>query len=161
MYKRLVKPRSTSFFLLGIRGVGKSTWFRQVLPDAVLIDLLDEVMYHDLLVDIGLFRNLVSKSKRGDWVVVDEIQRIPGLLNKVHRLIEDQGIRFALNGSSERKLKMASTNPLVGRASVVSMFPFVPDELGEDLNLETVLQFGSIPVVWNSVNRRHRLLVTG
>lgn len=140
--------------------MGKSTWVRQVLPDAVLIDLLNEVMYDDLLVDIGLFRNLVSKSKRGDWVVVDEIQRIPGLLNKVHRLIEDQGIRFALIGSSARKLKTASTNPLVERAFVVSMFPFEPDELGEDFNLETVLQFGSIPVVWNSVNRRRTLLAS-
>ncbi len=157
MYKRLVKSRSASFFLLGIRGVGKSTWVRQVLPDAVLIDLLDEVMYHDLLVDIGLFRNLVSKSKRGDWVVVDEIQRIPRLLNEVHRLIEDQGIHFALIGSSARKLKMASTNLLAGRTSVISMFPFVPHELGEDFNLETVLQFGSIPVVWNSTNRRETL----
>ena len=157
MYKRLVNSRSASFFLLGIRGVGKSTWVRQVLPDAVLIDLLDEVMYHDLLVDIGLFRNLVSKSKRGDWVVVDEIQRIPRLLNEVHRLIEDQGIHFALIGSSARKLKMASTNLLAGRASVISMFPFVPHELGEDFDLETVLQFGSIPVVWNSANRRETL----
>lgn len=157
MYKRLAKSRSASFFLLGIRGVGKSTWVRQILPDAVLIDLLDEVMYHDLLVDIGLFRNLVSKSKRGDWVVVDEIQRIPRLLNEVHRLIEDQGIRFALVGSSARKLKMASTNLLAGRASVVSMFPLVPHELGEDFNLETVLQFGSIPVVWNSANRQETL----
>lgn len=114
-------------------------------------------MYHDLLVDIGLFRNLVSKSKRGDWVVVDEIQRIPRLLNEVHRLIEDQGTRFALIGSSARKLKMASTNPLAGRASVVSMFPLVPQELGEDFSLETVLQYGSIPVVWNSENRREAL----
>lgn len=157
MYKRLVKSRSASFFLLGIRGVGKSTWIRKVLPNAVLVDLLDEVMYHNLLVDVGLFRNLIAKSQRGDWVVVDEIQRIPRLLNEVHRHIEDQGLSFALIGSSARRLKMAPTNLLAGSASVVSMFPLVPQELGEDFDLETVLQYGSIPVIWNSESRREAL----
>lgn len=81
------------------------------------------------------------------WVVVDEVQRIPGLLNEVHRAIEDLGLRFALLGSSARKLKTAGTNLLAGRAVWRTMVPFVPQELGAAFNLESTLRSGSIPLV--------------
>ncbi len=157
MYKRLVNLPPNSFFLLGIRGAGKSTWIRSVLPDAIRIDLLDEVLFQDLLTNIGLFRNLIANAERGDWVIVDEVQRIPRLLNEVHRHIEDKGIRFALVGSSARKLKTAGTNLLAGRASVLSMFPLAPQEFGKDFHLDTVLQTGSIPLVWNNSHRQEAL----
>ncbi len=90
-------------------------------------------------------------------MVVDEIQRIPSLLNEVHRFIVEKGLRFALLGSSARKLKTAGTNLLAGRALWKTMLPLVPEELGPDFDLESVLTFGSIPVVWNSETPRDTL----
>ena len=154
IYKRITELPGRSFFLFGVRGVGKSSWARLVLPNATRLDLLDEALFHDLLADPSLFRNLVSTAVRDDWVVIDEVQRIPGLLNEAHRLIEERGLRFALLGSSARKLKTAGTNLLAGRASRKAMYPLVPRELGADFNLEDVLRYGSIPLVWTADNRR-------
>ena len=81
----------------------------------------------------------------GSWVVVDEVQRLPGLLNEVHRFIEDRQLRFALLGSSARKLKTAGTNLLAGRALWRTMFPLVPEELGAHFDLLRILRHGSIP----------------
>ena len=80
----------------------------------------------------------VFSRTRGATVVVDEIQRLPSLLNEVHRFIEDQRMRFVLLGSSARKLKQAGTNLLAGRALHRQMFPLVPQELGRDFNLAEV-----------------------
>ena len=115
-YPRLGRLPRQSFFLLGVRGVGKSTWARRSLSDAHRIDLLDEARYQDYLVDPSLFAGELRSIAPGDWVVVDEIQRLPNLLNEVHRFIEERGLRFALLGSSARKLKAAGVNLLAGRA---------------------------------------------
>ena len=157
LYKRLVQVPDRSFFLLGVRGVGKSTWALTMLPDALRLDLLDEALYTDLLAEPSLFANLVSGRRRGEWVVVDEVQRIPGLLNGVHRLIEEQGLRFALLGSSARKLKTAGTNLLAGRALHKAMYPLTADELGDDFDLDQALRFGTIPLVWTASRRREVL----
>src|SRR5437867_3458330 len=114
-YPRLTRLPRQSFFLFGVRGAGKTTWAREALPDAPVVDLLDERHYQELLVDPSLFAGELLDRPRGSWVVVDEVQRLPGLLNEVHRLIEESGLRFALLGSSARKLKMAGTNLLAGR----------------------------------------------
>jgi len=143
--------------LFGPRGVGKSTWARNHFADAHSIDLLSEGLYHDLLADPSLFSAELRTLKQGSWVLVDEIQRIPGLLNEVHRFIEQQRLRFALLGSSARKLKTAGTNLLAGRAERRTMFPFVPQELRGDFNLESVLQYGSIPLIWTASDRRTAL----
>lgn len=90
-------------------------------------------------------------------MLVDEIQRIPGLLNQVHRAIEQQDLRFALLGSSARKLKAAGTNLLAGRAIRKSMFPFVPKELAADFDLEKALRYGSLPLVWTATDKRRTL----
>lgn len=157
IYTRIARLPARSFFLLGVRGVGKSSWARATLPDAVRLDLLDEALFHDLLADPSLFRQLVSTVAPGDWIVIDEVQRIPALLNEVHRLIEERGLRFALLGSSARKLKTAGTNLLAGRAIRKAMYPLVPQELGADFNLEEVLAYGSIPLVWTADGRREVL----
>ncbi len=157
IYQRITRLPSRSFFLFGVRGVGKSSWARITLPDALRLDLLDEVLFHDLLADPSLFRELVSTAAQGDWVVIDEVQRIPSLLNEVHRLIEERDLRFALLGSSARKLKTAGTNLLAGRASRKAMYPLVPQELGTDFKLDDVLRYGSIPLVWTADNRREVL----
>ncbi len=157
VYTRLVRVPEQSFFLLGMRGVGKSTWVRQVLPDAVRFDLLDEALFTDLLADPSLFRQMLSEAGSGQWVVVDEVQRIPSLLNEVHRLIEERDVRFALLGSSARKLKTAGTNLLAGRALRKAMHPLTPTELGADFNLDDALRYGTIPLIWTASNRREVL----
>lgn len=157
VYRRLLPVPERSFFLFGVRGVGKSTWVRMMLPDATRFDLLDEALFTDLMGDPALFGNLLSGVKPGEWVVVDEVQRIPALLNEVHRQIGERGVRFALLGSSARKLKTAGTNLLAGRAARKAMYPLTPAELGSDFDLGDALRFGTVPLVWAAEDRREVL----
>jgi len=157
VYTRLLPVPDRSFFLFGVRGVGKSTWVGMMLPEAARFDLLDEALFTDLLADPALFGNLLSGVVPGDWVVVDEVQRIPALLNEVHRQIEGRGLRFALLGSSAWKLKTAGTNLLAGRAARKAMYPLTPAELGGDFDLDDALRFGTIPLVWAADDRREVL----
>ena len=152
-YVRLIRAPKQSFFLLGVRGVGKSTWARTELAGALRIDLLDERLHQDLLLDPSLFAQMLNDVGPRDWVVVDEVQRIPQLLNEVHRLIESRRMRFALLGSSARKLKAAGTNLLAGRALQKTMFPLTASELGNAFDIEAILRHGSIPLVWASEDR--------
>jgi uncharacterized protein len=147
---RLYRPPAGSFFLFGLRGVGKSTWVREQLPDAHRFDLLDESLFQSLLTDPGQFAGELRRLEKGSWVVVDEVQRLPNLLNEVHRFIEDRGLRFALLGSSARKLRAASVNLLAGRALWREMFPLTPEELGEDFDLDRILEVGALPLVLDS-----------
>jgi predicted AAA+ superfamily ATPase len=156
-YPRLSRLPGQSFFLLGVRGVGKSTWARWNLADAHRIDLLDEARYQDYLVDPSLFAAELGSVPPEGWVVVDEIQRLPNLLNEVHRFIEERRLRFALLGSSARKLKAAGVNLLAGRALRRTMHPLTPAELGCDFDLETALRSGTIPLVWTAEDRRAAL----
>ncbi|MCU0585801.1 MAG: AAA family ATPase, partial [Desulfobacterales bacterium] len=87
MFRRLLTPPGQSFFLMGPRGSGKSTWLRAHFPDAHVIDLLSEEKYQQLLADPALFAGEVRALKAPTWVVVDEIQRLPQLLNEVHRCL--------------------------------------------------------------------------
>ncbi len=149
-YSRIARAPAGSFFLFGLRGVGKSTWVREQFPEATRIDLLDETLYQSYLGDPSLFANRLRTEKSRGTVIVDEIQRIPGLLNEVHRFIEEHHFRFILLGSSARKLRTGGTNLLAGRALWKNMFPLVPEELGADFDLGRVLREGSIPLIWNS-----------
>ena len=153
IFPRLIHAPKQSFFLLGVRGVGKSTWARAEFPEAPIIDLLDERLYQDLLGNPALFPQMLAHLESRDWVVIDEVQRLPALLNEVHRLIESRRLRFALLGSSARKLKAAGTNLLAGRALMKTLFPLTPAELGKAFDLEAVLRHGSIPLVWASDDR--------
>src|SRR5438093_986153 len=116
MFTRRLQRPGRSFFLFGPRGTGKSTWLRQVLPKARWYDLLHSEVYLRLLAEPAQFRREVEALPPG-WVVVDEVQRIPALLNEVHSLIARHGKRwsFALCGSSARKLKRLDANLLAGR----------------------------------------------
>ena len=147
---RILKAPEQSFFLLGPRGSGKSTWLRAIFPDAHVIDLLSEETYHRMLASPGLFADQLRAISAGSWVVVDEVQRLPGLLNEVHRFIETKRLRFVLCGSSARKLKRADVNLLAGRALHRSMHPFVPEEMGANFDLEEALRFGLMPIIWDS-----------
>jgi predicted AAA+ superfamily ATPase len=146
-----------SFFLFGVRGVGKSTWTREAFPDAHVVDLLDEARYQTLLANPGMLALELRDLPRQRVVILDEVQRVPSLLNEVHRAIEGDRRRFVLLGSSARRLKTANTNLLAGRATVQTMYPLVPAELGRDFNLERVLRFGSIPLVWQADDARSTL----
>jgi predicted AAA+ superfamily ATPase len=132
-----------------------------MFPDAPRIDLLDEGLYQSFLREPGLFANELRTLPRRSTVVVDEIQRIPGLLNEVHRFIEDRQMRFVLLGSSARKLKQAGTNLLAGRALHRQLFPLLPRELGADFDLAEVLRHGSLPVIWAAPDRREALEAYG
>lgn len=156
-YARFLERPEQSFFLLGLRGVGKSTWAADAFPGAVRMDLLDQRLYQDLLADPSLFAQSIQHLPPGSWVVVDEVQRIPALLNEVHRFIEARRLRFALLGSSARKLRAAGVNLLAGRALLREMFPLMASELADDFDLERILRYGSLPLVWTSRRPREVL----
>jgi uncharacterized protein len=149
-YQRLLRAPSQSFFLLGLRGSGKSTWARQTFPNAHRFDLLDESLYQDYLRDPGLFGRELALCRPAASVVVDEIQRLPTLLNEVHRFIEERELRFVLLGSSARKLKRAGSNLLAGRALQRVLMPLLPQELGADFDLSRVLRSGSLAIIWQA-----------
>jgi predicted AAA+ superfamily ATPase len=151
MLPRILKAPEQSFFLMGPRSSGKSTWLRATFPAGYVIDLLAEDPYQRLLANPGLFADELRALKAPQWVIVDEVQRLPGLLNEVHRFIEEKRLRFVLCGSSARKLKRADVNLLAGRALHRSMHPFVPEELGADFDLNEALQFGLLPIVWDAI----------
>lgn len=157
MIKRILTIPKQTFFLLGPRGTGKSTWLKAAFPNAHLIDLLSEETYQRLLANPGLFANELRALAAGRWVIVDEVQRLPNLLNEVHRFIEDRHLKFVLCGSSARKLNRAGVNLLAGRALLRKMHPFVPEELGEQFDLQETLRYGSLPIVWASPARQETL----
>jgi len=155
--QRILKAPKQSFFLLGPRGSGKSTWLRATFPDAYVFDLLSEEIYQRLLANPGLFANEVRAVSTDRWIVVDEVQRLPNLLNEVHRFVEERRLRFVLCGSSARKLKRAEVNLLAGRALQRSMHPFVPEELGDRFAVEEALRYGLLPIVWDSTAKEETL----
>ncbi len=154
---RIIKAPKKSFFLLGPRGTGKSTWLGSTFPDAHVIDLLAEDTYQRLLANPGLFADELRAVASGRWGIVDEVQRLPRLLNEVHRFIEEKRLQFVLCGSSARKLKRAGVNLLAGRALHRAMHPFVPEELGASLDLDEIIKFGLMPIVWDSIEKNETL----
>ncbi|NLB68979.1 MAG: ATP-binding protein [Lentisphaerae bacterium] len=154
--RALICPEE-SFFLLGPRGTGKSTWLRRHFPEAKFVDLLNEMTRFRLMAQPGAFGLELEAVPPGSWVVVDEVQKMPELLNEVHRFIEERGLKFALCGSSARKLRQAGINLLAGRALSRSLYPFQPDELGDSFDLEDALRYGTLPVAWGSKTREEKL----
>ena len=151
MYTRLATQPDHSFFLFGPRATGKTTWLRRHLNDALWFNLLLDDDYLPLLGSARLLRERVEARPPGSWVVVDEVQRLPGLLNEVHDLISRHGdtYKFALSGSSARKLRRLDVNLLAGRVIVRAMFPLVAKELGSDFSVDAVLRFGSLPGIYS------------
>jgi predicted AAA+ superfamily ATPase len=158
MLRRILKPPQQSFFLMGPRGSGKSTWLRATFPDAYVFDLLSEEIFQRLLARPVFFADELRAVSPEKWVIVDEVQRLPGLLNEVHRFSEEKRLKFVLCGSSARKLKRAGVNLLAGRALHRSMHPFVPEELGKQFDLEESLRCGLLPIVWDSAAKEETLV---
>lgn len=151
MIKRLLDLPKRSFFLFGPRLTGKSTLIKTLLPDALKIDLLEESNFQRFLANPSLLESELKSFQKKDprgWVVIDEIQRVPALLNEVHRTIENSKLRFALSGSSARKLKRGGANLLAGRASDLRLFPLTSVELGPQFDLDTMIRWGGLPPVY-------------
>ena len=150
MIDRLLNPLMTnSFFLFGARGTGKSTFLRSLFAggkNILWLDLLDpeqEDRYSRNPAE--LTQRLGALSGKDTWVVIDEIQKVPKLLDIVHGRIEQSGVRFAMTGSSARKLKREGTNLLAGRAFVYNLFPFTHRELGNRFDMDSALAYGTLP----------------
>ncbi len=142
-----------SHFLFGPRSTGKTDLIREQLTgDATVWDLLERDTYFKLLRS----PNLLSHSPRDKIIVIDEIQKIPTLLDEVHRLIERDNRTFLLTGSSARKLKRGGANLLAGRAWRADMFPLVSHEI-PNFDLETYLSDGGLPYVYGSPHAKREL----
>lgn len=152
MKKRLLQlPKEHSFFLFGARNTGKSTlikhWFRG--QKHLYIDLLDIRQESQYLKDPQLLKaEVLALPETIQFIIIDEVQKIPALLDVVHALIEETDKKFILTGSSARKLKHGHANLLAGRAFVRHLYPFSFLELGNELNLQQALGFGLLPSVW-------------
>ena len=161
MYNRILKlplEGRSSLFLFGPRGTGKTSWIKKYMPNALYLDLLHFPTYSSFSAHPQRLENIVPHDWR-DWVVLDEIQRIPELLNQVHRLIESRGIRFLLTGSSARSLRRNGVNLLAGRALTYHMHPLIIQELGTDFRLERALRYGLLPAAVSHENP-HRYLAS-
>ncbi|MDD5556527.1 MAG: AAA family ATPase [bacterium] len=144
---RLLSCPERSFFLFGPRGTGKSTWLKHVLPEALRFDLLDAAMYLELSRDSHRLEAMAGDRPEHSWIILDEIQKVPGLLDEVHRLMEDRHWRFALCGSSARKLRRGGANLLAGRAITLNMEGFSSAELRSSFHLPQAIEWGLLPFV--------------
>jgi predicted AAA+ superfamily ATPase len=152
MFPRLLKLPNTSFFLFGPRGTGKSTWARQHLPGALIFDLLHSETYLELLASPSRLEQRIPPNYRG-WVLIDEFQKVPQVLDEVHRLIESRRLRFVLTGSSARKLRAKGVNLLAGRALTLGMHPLTAAEMGSSFDLRRSLEAGALPASQTAPDR--------
>ncbi|MCZ0952070.1 MAG: ATP-binding protein [Rhodospirillaceae bacterium] len=153
MFDRLLQTtRSNSFFLFGARGTGKTTYIRHAFdPDTSLyVDLLDpEIEDAYRRTPHRLEHQVLALPDAVEWVLIDEVQRAPRLLDVVHRLIESTGKRFVLTGSSGRKLRRGASNLLAGRAFVYDLYPLTVPELGDSFDLDDTLRWGTLPRIYS------------
>ncbi|PIE89368.1 MAG: ATPase [Acidobacteria bacterium] len=149
-YKRVLNIpellKRKSFFLFGPRSTGKTTLVHQQLSNVMIYDLLRAKTYSRLLKNPELIE---QEYIEGKTVVIDEIQKLPAILDEVHRLIEKRGITFLLTGSSARKIKHGGANLLAGRAWSASLFALTYQEI-DDFNLDRYLNYGGLPQVYTS-----------
>lgn len=144
--------RSKSYFLFGPRLTGKTFLIRNTMQDVRVYDLLDTTIYLALSHNPGRIAQELTPKER--IVVIDEIQRLPILLNEVHRLIETHGIRFLLTGSSARKLRRGGVNLLGGRARTKYLHPLTYRELKSKFDLNRAIQRGLLPAIYFSDDPR-------
>ena len=145
-----------SLFLWGARQTGKSTLLKALFPDSLWIDLLHSDIFERFSRNPSLIREMMIAAGPGKTVVIDEIQKVPGLLDEVHWLIENMKSRFILSGSSPRKILRSGANLLGGRALRYELFPLVSQEI-PDIELTRALSNGMLPKHYLSDNSRRRL----
>jgi len=148
IYPRFFQPPQGSYFLFGPRGTGKSTFLNASYPEALNIDLLLPENYHRFSAHPDYLINLIQGNPQKKTIIIDEVQKVPALLDVVHNLIEKKYDRqFILSGSSARKLKRRGTDLLAGRLVYRTLHPFLFGEVQRPLILDDVLQYGLLPVV--------------
>ena len=148
MKKRFLSDSQDHYFLLGPRGTGKTWWTRQRYPDALRVDLLDPETLRGLSARPERLRERIDAEISVKQVVIDEVQKMPDLLEVAHAIIEEKrGLQFIFTGSSARKLRRGGVNLLGGRAAQKNMHPYMAAEMGGDFRLENALRLGMVPVV--------------
>ena len=158
-YHRIIKldlPPGQSAFLWGARSTGKSTFLKQRFPDSLYYDLLDTDVLNKLRIRPAILReelSLASREQLQHPVIVDEVQKVPQLLDEIHWLIENEGISFILCGSSARKLKRGGANLLGGRAWKFTFYPLTFTEV-DDFDLLRVLNQGLVPSIYQSKHHK-------
>ena len=138
----------SSFFLLGARGTGKTSLLKERYPqtDTWYIDLLHpELVRKYLLQPSILIQELEARKPLPEWIIIDEVQKVPALLDVIHQRIESHKQKFILSGSSARKLKRGAANLLAGRAFVYHLYPLTSRETGGTFNLNEALNWGTLP----------------
>lgn len=149
MYARLLKTplnNNKSFFLFGPRGTGKTSWLKSQVTDCLYFDLLEALEFKKFFANPQLLEDAIPTNFKG-WIIIDEVQKVPALLDEVHRLIEKYHYKFILTGSSARKLRHGGVNLLAGRALTYYMHPLTALELGEDFDLKKSILYGGLPGV--------------
>lgn len=154
---RLPPPGRETFFLWGPRLTGKTTLLREAYPDALWLDLLKADEYRRYLERPELLREEITRGSRPSQVVIDEVQKVPALLDEVHWLHEHRKIRFALCGSSARKVRRGAANLLGGRAVRYELHGLTAEEIGPDFDLVRMLNHGYLPSLYEA-DRPERLL---
>lgn len=151
MYTRNIEfPTDYSFFLFGPRSVGKTTLIKSRYPNAAYIDLLDAETYKKLLGHPENLLKLVPENY-DKFIIIDEVQKVPELLNEVHRLIESpKHYKFILTGSSARKLRRQGVNLLAGRAYTYNLHPLSAIEMGKDFSIDFAIKYGSLPKIFTA-----------
>lgn len=150
---RFFQPSADSFFLFGPRGTGKTSWSQSLFPNALRFDLLDPANLRELAAQPERLRQRIDAHPEARHILLDEVQKLPELLEVVHLLLEQKrGLQFILTGSSARKLRSADVNLLGGRAAQKCLHPYMAAELGDRFQLETALQLGLLPVVLGAKN---------
>ncbi len=153
--RQIKLPERLSFLLFGARGKGKTTLLKQQLPahSTIILNLLDQ----DLEIELSsnprsIYERILALNSEIDTVVIDEIQKIPQLLDAVHNLMEGHQVpqRFILTGSSARKLRAGSANLLGGRAAVRNLYPLTHQEIGSEFELLRAMSYGTLPKIWHA-----------
>jgi len=141
-------PESSSFFLFGPRGTGKTTWMKLLFQNAQWFDLLDPELERTLIARPERLSDFIDANPNQKTIVIDEVQKVPTILSIVHKMIErKQGWQFVLTGSSARKLKRSGADLLGGRALNKMLYPFMAAELKGLFSLENSLHFGMLPLL--------------
>ncbi len=148
---RIFETPSSHFYLFGPRGTGKSTWVKNVYPDALFFDLLQPKQERTFRAHPERLAERV-KGTNPTTCVIDEVQKVPELLDVVHDLIEDEEVQstFILTGSSARKLRRGGVNLMAGRAVRRTFHPFMACELEDLFQLDRALELGMVPLVWDA-----------
>jgi uncharacterized protein len=154
MYKRILDLHDLinkkSFFLFGPRSTGKTTLLREQFGSQSIINLLRSSTFLTLSENPSRLREIVNEmSNWGKTIIIDEVQKLPELLDEIHDLIETTDVRFILTGSSGRKLKRSGVNLLAGRAWQANLYPLTSAEI-PDFSLNRYLLYGGLPQVYSS-----------